>query len=31
MLEQKLVACNALLKLNEQHKKGKLKTVDFLW
>ena len=31
MLEQKLVACNDLLKLNEQHKKGKLKTVDFLW
>ena len=31
MLEQKLVACNDLLKMNELHKKGKLKTVDFLW
>jgi len=31
MLEQKLVSCNDLLKINELHKKGKLKTVDFLW
>jgi hypothetical protein len=31
MLEQKLVACNDLLKMNELHKKGKFKTVDFLW
>ncbi len=31
LLEQKLVTCNDLLKINELHKKGKLKTVDFLW
>ena len=31
MLEQKLVTCNDLIKLNESHKKGKLPTVDFLW
>jgi hypothetical protein len=31
MLEQKLVTCNDLIKLNESHKKGKLETVDFLW
>ena len=31
MLEQKLVSYNDLLKINELHKKGKLKTVDFLW
>ena len=31
LLEQKLVTCNDLLKINELHKKNKLNTVDFLW
>ena len=30
-LEQKIENGDELVKLNEQHRKGKLKTVDFLW
>ena len=30
-LEHKIANGNELLVLNEQHRKGKLKTVDFLW
>jgi hypothetical protein len=30
-LEQKIATSNDLIKINDMHKKGKLKTVDFLW
>lgn len=30
-LENKLASANELLTMNEQHRKGKIKTVDFLW
>jgi hypothetical protein len=30
-LEQKIENGDEIVKLNEQHRKGKLKTVDFLW
>ena len=30
-LENKLANGNELIALNEQHRKGKIKTVDFLW
>ena len=30
-LESKIANSNELLAMNEQHRKGKIKTVDFLW
>ena len=30
-LENKIASSNDLLTINEQHRKGKIKTVDFLW